>query len=66
MVIDERDMMDGSDQKLTYDLTYKDVVDILDVIDHSVCRELRIQLEGFEMTVVKRKSTGNKDESPRT
>lgn len=39
---------------LTYDLTYKDVVEILKLIDSSACREVRIELGDFKLTVVKR------------
>jgi len=41
-------------KKLTYDLTYKDVVDILEIIDHSTCRELHLELEDLKLTVIKR------------
>jgi len=39
---------------LTYDLTYKDVVDILEVIDGSTCRELHVESGDLKLTVVKR------------
>ncbi len=46
---------DGDDgKKLTYDLTYKDVVDLLEIIDHSTCRELHLQLEDLNLTVIKK------------
>jgi len=38
---------------LTYDLTYKDVVDILEVIDGSTCRELHVESGDLKLTVVK-------------
>ena len=41
---------------LTYELTYKDVVDILKIVDSSACREVRIELGDFKLTVVKRGS----------
>ncbi len=41
-------------KKLTYDLTYKDVVDLLEIIDGSTCGELHLQLEDFNLTVVKK------------
>ena len=45
----------AEDQKwLTYDLTYEDVVDILQLIDHSTCRELQIESGDFKLTVKKR------------
>jgi hypothetical protein len=39
---------------LSYDLTYKDVVDILEVIEHSMCRELHIESGDLKLTVEKR------------
>jgi hypothetical protein len=39
---------------LTYDLTYKDVVDLLDIIDSSTCRELCIESGDLKLTVEKR------------
>ena len=42
------------EKKLTYDLTYKEVVDILEIIDHSTCRELHLELEDLKLTVIKR------------
>jgi hypothetical protein len=44
---------------LTYELTYKDVVDILNLIDRSGCREVRIELGDFKLTVVKRGYPGS-------
>jgi hypothetical protein len=44
----------GNEPMLTYELTYKDVVDILTVIDSSACQELHIELGDFKLTVVKR------------
>jgi hypothetical protein len=38
----------------TYDLTYKDVVDILEVIENSMCRELHIESGDLKLTVEKR------------
>ena len=46
----ERDKDEGG---LTYDLTYKDVVDILEVIDRSTCRELHVESGDLKLTVVK-------------
>ena len=40
---------------LTYELTYKDVVDILETIDHSTFGELHIELGDFRLTVSKKK-----------
>ena len=43
-----------SDQtQITYDLTYKDVVDILKIIDDSPCQELRLELEGLKLDLIK-------------
>jgi hypothetical protein len=42
--------------RLTYELTYKDVVDILETIDHSTFGELHIELGDFKLTVCKKKS----------
>ena len=43
------------EKKLTCDLTYKDVVDILEIIDHSTHGELHLELEDLQLTVVKRR-----------
>lgn len=43
------------EKKLTCDLTYKDVVDILEIIDHSTPGELHLELEDLKLTVVKRR-----------
>lgn len=43
------------EKKLTYDLTYKDVIDILEIIDHSTHGELHLELEDLKLTVVKRR-----------
>ena len=45
---------EGKERELTYDLTYKDVVDILEVIDGSTCRELHVESGDLKLTVVKR------------
>lgn len=39
--------------QVTYDLTYKDVVDILKIIDESPCQELHLELEGLKLDLVK-------------
>ena len=44
-----------NETKLAYDLTYKDVVDILEIIDHSTSGELHLELGNLELTVVKRR-----------
>lgn len=43
------------EKKLTYDLTYKDVIDILEIIDHSTPGELHLELGDLKLTVVKRR-----------
>jgi len=43
---------------LTYDLTYKDVVDILKIIDGSTSEELHLELENLKLDVIMGK--GNK------
>jgi len=43
-----------SDQtQIAYDLTYKDVVDILTIIDDSPCQELHLELEGLKLDLIK-------------
>jgi hypothetical protein len=43
------------EKKLTYHLTYKDVIDILEIIDYSTHGELHLELEDLKLTVVKRR-----------
>jgi hypothetical protein len=43
---------------LTCDLTYKDAVEILEIIDHSPHGELHLELEDLKLTVVKREGYG--------
>jgi hypothetical protein len=38
---------------LTYTLTYKDVVDILEVIDRCESRELRLEVGDLKLTLIK-------------
>jgi hypothetical protein len=47
-----------NEAKSTRDLTYKDVVDILEIIDHSTCGELHLELGELKLTVVKRGGDG--------
>jgi hypothetical protein len=47
----ERERDEGG---LTYDLTYKDVVDLLEIIDSSTCQELYVESGDLKLTVVKR------------
>ena len=43
-----------SDQtQITCDLTYKDVVDILKIIDDSPCQELHLELEDLKLDLIK-------------
>jgi acetyl-CoA carboxylase biotin carboxyl carrier protein len=42
--------------QVTYDLTYKDVVDILKIIDESPCQELHLELEGLKLDLIKGES----------
>jgi hypothetical protein len=41
--------------RLTDELKYKDVVDILEIIDHSTHGELHLELEDLQLTVIKRR-----------
>ena len=44
------------DQKeIAYSLSYKEVLEILKLIDESPCRELRLELEGFKLEIIKGK-----------
>ena len=52
------DVFGENAQDLTYSLTYKDVVDILEIIDSMPGWELRLELGDLRMTVVKRGSAG--------
>jgi len=55
---EEVQVEEKNEKKLTYDLTcdltYKDVVDLLEIIDHSTSGELHLELEGLKLTVVKK------------
>jgi hypothetical protein len=53
-VIGKEQEADRNQVKLTYDLTYEDVVDILKVIDNSMGGELHVELGDLKLTVVKR------------
>jgi acetyl-CoA carboxylase biotin carboxyl carrier protein len=41
------------DLKLTYELTYRDVVDIMKIVDESVCREMHLAIGDFRLDLVK-------------
>jgi len=44
------------DQKeITYSLTYKEMLEILKIMDESPCQELRLELEGFKLEIIKGK-----------
>jgi acetyl-CoA carboxylase biotin carboxyl carrier protein len=42
------------DSELSYKLTYKDIVDIIKIIDDASCHELHIELEDLKLKIVKR------------
>lgn len=42
--------------ELTYTMTYKDVVDLLEIADSSPCHELHVELGDLKLTIVKRGS----------
>lgn len=50
--------MKASETRLTYDLTYKDVVDILKIIDDSACKELHLELGDLKLDIVKGRTEG--------
>lgn len=41
------------DEELSYMLTYKDIVDIIKIIDDASCHELQIELDDFKLKIVK-------------
>jgi acetyl-CoA carboxylase biotin carboxyl carrier protein len=44
------------DQKeINYSLSYKEILEILKIIDESPCQELRLELEGFKLEIIKGK-----------
>ncbi len=42
-------------KEIAYALSYKEVLEILKIIDESPCRELRLELEGFKLEIIKGK-----------
>ena len=45
-------------KELTYNLTYKDVVDILQIMNESTnCQELHLELEDFKLTIIRRENS---------
>jgi len=45
--------MDAMDKGITYELTYKDVIDIMKIVDESVCREMHLEIGDFKLDLVK-------------
>ena len=45
--------MDAMNKGLTYELTYKDVIDIMKIIDESICQELHLEIGDFKLDLVK-------------
>jgi acetyl-CoA carboxylase biotin carboxyl carrier protein len=46
------------DQKeIAYSLTYKEMLEILKIIDESPCQELRLELDGFKLEIIKGKES---------
>ena len=43
------------EKKLRCELTYKDVIDILKIVDHSTPGELYLELGDLKLTVIKRR-----------
>lgn len=53
----EYEDIEGNGKGLSYDLTYKDVVDVLEIIDHSEAGELHLEVGDLKLTVRKRGSS---------
>ncbi len=45
--------MDTMNKELTYELSYKDVIDIMKIIDESICQELHLEIGDFKLDLVK-------------
>lgn len=45
--------MSPDQMEITYSLTYREMLEILKIIDGSPCRELRLELEGFKLEIIK-------------
>jgi acetyl-CoA carboxylase biotin carboxyl carrier protein len=41
------------EKEIMYSLTYKEMLEILKIIDESPCRELRLELDGFKLEIIK-------------
>ena len=44
-------------KEIAYSLTYKEMLEILRIIDESPCQELRLEMEGFKLEVIKGKES---------
>jgi len=44
-------------KEIPYSLTYQEILEILKIIDESPCQELRLELEGFKLEIIKRKES---------
>jgi len=51
-------------QNLTYGLSYRDVVDIMKIIDESACRELHLEIGDFKLDLVKGPAATVPSEAP--
>ncbi len=47
------------ESELAYTLTYKDIVDIIKIIDDAACHELQIELEDLKLKIVKNNAQGS-------
>ena len=48
--------MSPDPKEITYSLTYKEMLEILKIIDESPCQELRLELEGFKLEIIKERN----------
>ncbi|HSR10535.1 MAG TPA: acetyl-CoA carboxylase [Thermodesulfobacteriota bacterium] len=44
-------------ERITYSLTYKEILDILKIVDESPCQELRLEVEGLKLEIIKGKDS---------
>lgn len=47
------------ESELAYKLTYKDIVDIIKIIDDASCHELQIELEDLKLKIIKNNTRGS-------
>jgi acetyl-CoA carboxylase biotin carboxyl carrier protein len=47
--------MSPDQKEIVYSLSYKDTLEILKIVDESPCQELRLELEGFKLEIIKGK-----------